>query len=180
MTLSDFLKDLENYYGKAFPDPEPYRFMLRKFNEEDLGHIRNRLFEDQKFLPKISQIYEAAKDLLIDTAHKSESRANRDCEDCSGTGWECVTSCEITTGATYDSVRRCDCTGLPQPKSHAMGNGWISEYNGKPIPKGEGDDELGGRFEKEQDQQDPGVSPMEGELGPEVFREIPGLSKKMP
>jgi hypothetical protein len=174
MRLDDFLKDLENYYGKAFPDLGPYRFMLRKFSEEDLERIRNRLLEDQKFLPKVSQIYEAAKDLLIDTAHKSASRVDRDCDDCNGTGWEYVTSHEITTGEPYNSVRRCDCTGLPQPKPHAMGNGWISEYNGKPVPKGTGEDELGGH-KNEKESSNPGVGLSKGGFGPIIPFEIPDL-----
>tara|TARA_Y100000310_G_scaffold255603_1_gene263114 strand:+ start:1177 stop:1686 length:510 start_codon:yes stop_codon:yes gene_type:complete len=135
MTAIDFLANLERYYSKEYEDKQVYINMLGRFTQEELDQILPKVYAECQWLPKINQIFTAAKDLMIQIHEKSGCEPDQGCSVCRGTGWEVIPSYEITTGDSYESVRRCLCSGLPQPKPHVMGNGWVSEFNGNAVTK---------------------------------------------
>jgi len=140
MQVEEFVAKLKQYYN-----PQPSKFdsdterlyerTLDRFEGHQLTLILERVYQSCQWMPKLSQIFGCATDLLIGTAVAKGGQADPGCEVCRGVGWEVVTCHEVTTKKAYEAVTRCACTGFPQLIPHAMGNGWIVEFNGKPVPK---------------------------------------------
>lgn len=92
MDVNNFLSKIEGAWGKALQidQTQSYREKLFRFSGEQREQIFSRLLETCKFLPKISDIYDAARDLnYLETPSphfKPVEWQSTDCKLCHGEG----------------------------------------------------------------------------------------------
>ena len=110
MTPAEAVREIEEVYDKKLTDKQTvtYTRFLGKFNREDISRILEKAIEEARYLPRISQLNDAAKDLLI-LKPQRKTRADPKCEACHGTGWEYVKVTYRETGDVVEAVQRCDC-----------------------------------------------------------------------
>ena len=135
MTPDRFIATLKAYYGKELDGQveEIYQSKLLRFSDVNLKDIHEKVLETCKFFPKVSDIYSAASDLGINISKSKKQAAQSDCQECKGTGCRQTQSFHAETGEPYDSVRRCECTGLPHPEPSGKGpGGYVLKQDGTP------------------------------------------------
>ena len=129
MTAIELISELEAAYDKKLTPRQvkAYAYQMHPFSAVHLDSIYDWLLKQCRLMPRISDVYSAAKDLgLLAHTHR-ESRAKDNCRDCNGTGWNVVHSYHGETGEPYESVKRCSCTGQGMPdRGDGKGpGGWI-------------------------------------------------------
>lgn len=92
MTSEQFLDELETVFEKK-PKPQQlviYRDKLRRFSSEQLLELLNKVLEEVKYFPRVSEIYKAAEGmgyLAIDTTNcKLHRWQPTECNLCHGEG----------------------------------------------------------------------------------------------
>ena len=114
MNPREAITELEQTYDKNLTDFQVTRYtrFLGKFNMADIDKIVEKAIEDSRYLPRIGQLNDAAKDLLI-LQPVRRRREDPGCSICSGTGWEYVKAVRKQTGQEVDAVERCSCREPP-------------------------------------------------------------------
>src|SRR6266478_3795757 len=92
MRIELFMDELGKIFDKA-PKPEQlavYREKLRRFSPEQLLEILNRILEECRTFPKVSDVFKAAKDLGYLSIDLTRTPVHRwtpsDCPTCNGEG----------------------------------------------------------------------------------------------
>ena len=109
MTSKEFVEEFEKLNEKKLTTDQLaiYREKLRRFSSEELNAIYDKVLEEAKYFPKISEIYKTALGLgylstadltTITTIHQWEPS---NCRRCTGEGRLCV-----TWTLAYDDNRR--------------------------------------------------------------------------
>lgn len=97
MRAEDFITECEGIFDKQLkPAQIPiYKDKLRRFSPQQLLEILNKVLEEAKYFPKVSEIYKAAQELGFLQQDRDDFRAHRwrasDCRLCKGEGRLCVT-----------------------------------------------------------------------------------------
>lgn len=116
MTPNEAILELEDTYDKELTVKQTFKYQkfLAKFTPDDVSNMTMKAIEDCKYLPRIAQLNDARKDLLIlqpDRARKPD----RDCPVCGGTGWQFVSVMCRVTRQEEKAVERCGCKEDPGP-----------------------------------------------------------------
>lgn len=115
MKSSVAIQELEETYGKELTTNQRSRYarFLGKFTPSDIDKMIEKATEDSRYLPRISQLNDAAKDLLVLQPDR-KLKADPGCSICSGTGWEYVTiNSAKTKNQDVRAVQPCHCRQTP-------------------------------------------------------------------
>ncbi len=115
MTPNEAIIELQNTYDKTLTDFQVTRYtsFLAKFTPTDVARLVEKAVEDARYLPRIAQLNDAAKDLLILQPERSTG-GEKGCLVCSGSGWEYVTANSAKTkNQDVRAVKPCHCRQTP-------------------------------------------------------------------
>lgn len=110
MTPSEAITELEDTYDKNLTPRQADKYVrfLGKFNFNDIEKVTTKAIETCLYLPRISQLNDAAKDLLVLQPDR-RVKADPGCEACQGTGWKYVEVADGSSGDLVEAVKRCNC-----------------------------------------------------------------------
>lgn len=116
MTPGEAVIELQNTYDKELTEFQTARYIrfLSKFPNDDIEKIVEKTVEESRLLPKIAQLNDAVKDLLIQRPDRKR-KPDKDCQVCSGTGWQYVTVLCKFTQEEVEAVKPCGCKDDPGP-----------------------------------------------------------------
>lgn len=110
MTPSEAIREIEDTFDKKLTPKQTSRYLrfLGKFNREDISGITEKAIEECRYLPRISQLNDAVRDLLV-LRPERKRRADPGCPECRGTGWRYVVGYCKFTKQEEAAVERCNC-----------------------------------------------------------------------
>lgn len=116
MTPQEAVHEIENTYDKQLTQFQTVRYcrFLAKFTLDDIDKIVEKAVEETRMMPRIANLNDAARDLLILRPDR-RTKADKGCTICDGTGWEYVTVTYRETGQEVQAVERCSCRSDPGP-----------------------------------------------------------------
>ena len=117
MTAIQFVNKIETHWKELNSEVRPdYIRMCSRFTDEQRDRIFDLLLsgttgnrKHSRYLPKLSEIYEAADTLLIGLESRKKERS-RGCEKCRYSTWIIVTLSHPLTGEPYEAAKPCSCT----------------------------------------------------------------------
>lgn len=110
MNAEKFIQELEQVFDKTLKAQQTplYLDKLRRFSPEQLVELLNKVLEEAKYFPKVSEIFKAANELGYLSVDTNTVRPHRwkisDCRMCHGEGRLCVTW--ISTSEIRNDERR--------------------------------------------------------------------------
>ncbi len=119
MTPGELVLSVERQWGKPFkPDQRAtYVRKLGRFNPIQLEQIFDKLLEDCSYVPKVSNIFDAARDLgFLQQSRERKTLGSGDCPTCEGIGVRYITrERRMSDGVVFKpggAVVRCECRRL--------------------------------------------------------------------
>jgi hypothetical protein len=119
MTAVQLVLSIERQWGKQFePDQRAnYVRMLGRFNPIQLEQIFDKLLEKCNYVPKVSNIHDAARDLgFLKKSRGQKTVGSEDCPTCESTGFKYITEAVTRSdGVTFQpdkAVVSCECRRL--------------------------------------------------------------------
>ena len=101
--IEDEWKEMEPDYRERFR-----RQVSRRFTDDERRRIFEQLQRKCTYLPRVSQVYAAAEDLLIST-EPTRNPEPKGCAKCRGTTWLMDKWEDPRSGRTYETVKQCSC-----------------------------------------------------------------------
>ena len=110
MTAAECVLAIEDYWKPMKPKSQRlYINKIGRFNRDQIDLIYDKLLEDCQWIPKIKDIFDAARDLgFLQESRERKTLGKKGCPTCEEAGWiaEVVTTSD---GMTVQAVVPCEC-----------------------------------------------------------------------
>ncbi len=116
MTAGELVLSLERQWGKQLETDQRAHYVrkLTRFDPSQIEQIFDRLLEDCTYVPKVSNIFDAARDLgFLQQSRERKTLGGKGCTACEATGFRYITEAvTMPDGVTFEpgkAVTICVC-----------------------------------------------------------------------